>query len=182
MLVEDTLGRVEVARVEVEVNEGAVTPPYEVRPPCTSDAPATSKMYPVVLVESVPMSTTCVGSGVNTERLSLDVAHDDAPPEPERSDDHVRTPPTTLSTWPFEPKVERPVPPWAVSTTPVRLVELIDTLFSVPPVIVGFVSVVLVSESMRVFCANGIVPTNAFDPLVFAAVMPLMRALILFSS
>jgi hypothetical protein len=64
MLVEDTLGRVEVARVEVEVKEGAVTVLYIERPPRTREGPATSNVYPVVEVAIAPTTTTCDGSEV----------------------------------------------------------------------------------------------------------------------
>ncbi len=47
---------------EVATNRGAVSTPYEVSVPRKSELPDTSKMFPVVDVAEVPISTTSVVS------------------------------------------------------------------------------------------------------------------------
>ena len=70
------------AVVEVAVKNGAVTPRYTITVPRKSELPATSKIFPVVVVALVPTSTTCETVAGYTARSLVVVAHALAPPEP----------------------------------------------------------------------------------------------------
>lgn len=61
MAVEDARGNVEAAVVDVAVNLGPTTVLYAVTMPRNNELPATSKIFPVVVVALAPTSTTCVG-------------------------------------------------------------------------------------------------------------------------